>query len=102
VHSEFGPWWSLRAAVVFGTVGPDAGAPPATCSRCEARPCLPARERVEAATRGSYTRESFLAHWPLWLAMREACPLGRSARFGAQQVRYHYLKQLDVLRDGDG
>lgn len=99
VHPEYGPWFSLRAAAVFGLPGPAGAAPPATCSRCSDKPCLPARERVHTATGGIYSRESFDAHWRLWLEMREACPVGAQARFTEQQTRYHYLKQLDILRE---
>jgi hypothetical protein len=99
VHPEFGPWFSLRAAAVFGLPGPAGAVPPATCSRCSTRPCLAAKDRVHTATGGVYTRESFDAYWQLWLGMRESCPVGAQARFSEQQTRYHYLKRLEILHE---
>jgi cyanocobalamin reductase (cyanide-eliminating) / alkylcobalamin dealkylase len=98
VHPEYGPWFSLRAAAIFGVPGPAPSSPPATCSQCTTRPCLVRRDELITATGGEYSARTFEAHWPLWLAMREACPVGRDARYSEQQVRYHYLKQLETLR----
>jgi hypothetical protein len=100
VHPEHGPWFSFRAAAIFSTEGPEAQRAPITCSACDTKPCLAAREKVDLATGGVYTRESFDAHWRLWLGMREACPVGTPARFGEQQIRYHYLKRREVLEEG--
>ncbi len=99
VHPEHGPWLSFRGAAVFALEGPDARPLPVTCSACDEKPCLAAREVVDTATGRVYTRETFDAHWRLWLGMREACPVGTQARFGEQQIRYHYLKQRAILEE---
>lgn len=98
VHPEHGPWISLRAAVVFEVEGPSERAATPTCSSCTSRPCLAARDRVVAlAAERGLTKASFDANWQDWLAMRDACVLGKQARFSEQQIRYHYLKDLTVL-----
>lgn len=102
IHPSYGPWFSLRAAAVFGVAGPKVSAPPAICSVCVDKPCIQALERVKAATGGIFNRETFEAHWKLWLAMREACPVGEGARFSEQQIRYHYLKNVSILQESQG
>lgn len=102
VHPVHGPWFSLRAALVFDIEGPPARAAAATCSRCSDRPCVPARERAIAASgvpAAAITREHFAAQWPAWLAIRDACPIGRDARYSDQQIRYHYEKDLRTLSE---
>jgi len=99
VHPEHGPWLSFRGAAVFALEGPDDRPAPITCSACDEKPCLAAREAVDRATGQVYTRETFDAHWRLWLGMREACPVGAQARFSDQQIRYHYLKQRAILEE---
>lgn len=101
VHPQHGPWLSLRAAVIFGVDGPPAGASVPTCSRCEDRPCLPARDRAITACGvppAQITSDHFTATWREWLAIRDACPIGRAARYGLQQIEYHYTKDLRILR----
>jgi methylmalonic aciduria homocystinuria type C protein len=97
VHPAYGPWFSLRAAVVLGVAGPGASTPAATCSGCASRPCLGPRERVMALGTAGFSRELLAEHWQSWLAMRDACPIGRGQRYGDAQVRYHYLKDRSVL-----
>jgi methylmalonic aciduria homocystinuria type C protein len=97
VHPDHGPWFSMRAAVVFDVEGPAPRAASPTCSACTSRPCLAAREEMLATSGGVFDRATFLAHWRAWLAMRDACPIGRDARYGEQQIRYHYSKDRAVL-----
>lgn len=98
-HPVHGPWFSLRAAVMFATTGPEPSRPPPSCSACAGKPCLRARAAVEAETGGPLTAQSFLAHGERWQAIRKACPLGADARYGEQQLRYHYSKRLEILRE---
>jgi hypothetical protein len=99
VHPAYGPWFSLRAAVVLGIAGPAASTAGATCSTCTSKPCLGPREQVMALGASGFSRELLAEHWQTWLAMRDACPVGRAERYGDLQVRYHYLKDRSVLRD---
>jgi methylmalonic aciduria homocystinuria type C protein len=97
VHPVNGPWFSMRAAIVFDVEGPPPRTAPPTCSACTTRPCLAAREKMLETCGGRFDRATFLAHWEAWLAMRDACPIGKDARYGDEQIRYHYLKDRSVL-----
>jgi len=86
IHPVLGPWLSLRAAVVG--VGPavHAVAPPPRCAACPAA-CVPAFERARTQT-----------DWRAWLAVRDACPIGREHRFQEEHIRYGYTKDREILR----
>ena len=89
VHPVFGPWIALRAAVVIDVEAPrsrrTAPQPPCDC----ASGCQPAFERALAAGPPRDHAE-LRRHWELWLAVRDACPVGRAHRYGDEQIRYHY------------
>lgn len=103
VHPEYGPWIALRAVVVVDSDGPGdpasgpAPAPALPCDDCAAH-CLPhfqaALARAGAATPGCAQVES---DWRAWLAVRDACPVGRAHRYSEQQIRYHYTKDRRFL-----
>jgi methylmalonic aciduria homocystinuria type C protein len=100
VHVVYGPWIALRAAVVIDTDGP-AGAPPSPpnpCPDCE-RDCMPrfrqAAGVAESVPRGHAVIEE---RWRAWLAVRDACPVGRAHRYGDEQIRYHYTKDQEILK----
>lgn len=99
VHPDYGPWLAWRALAVFDIAGP-AGAPPApadTCGGCEA-PCVAALNRVLAHQPAQNPEgPEGLSQWKLWLEVRDACPLGKSWRYGANQIRYHYTKERDAI-----
>lgn len=97
VHPDHGPWLSLRAAVTLALPGPPASAAAPTCSACAERPCLGPREEVMAMGGASVSREQLAERWRTWLAMRDACPIGRSSRYGDDQIHYHYLKDRALL-----
>lgn len=93
VHAELGPWLGLRAVLVFDMDFPVPGGEPrrvaSHCARCN-RPCLAAlANAVAAADRADA--------WRNWLALRDSCPIGRSARYGEAQIRYHYTKGREWL-----
>lgn len=89
VHPEFGPWIALRAAVVFDTDGELSTPTSAPCD-CAAG-CRPALEAALDA--GEPQRRSDLNdRWKLWLAVRDACPVGQAHRYSEQQIRYHYTE----------
>ena len=89
VHPEFGPWIALRAAVVLARPHLDAEAPATPPCDCSAN-CLPKLQEAIAAGEPTDNAE-MVAHWERWLAMRDACPIGRAHRYGDEQIRYHYL-----------
>jgi hypothetical protein len=127
VDPERGPWIAFRAAVIValpfargpapggssgsapGSSGPAAPSgfapgpaapsdPTAPCGTCRDRPCVPALERARAATSGGLAA-SLGPAWAPWLALRDACPVGRDARYSERQVRYHYARDRAALRE---
>lgn len=84
IHPIYGPWFALRAVVALEGA-PVVRAPIAPVCRCE-RACLDA---LAAARAGS--------DWRAWLAVRDACPIGREHRYSDEQIRYHYTKDLSSL-----
>jgi methylmalonic aciduria homocystinuria type C protein len=79
IHPIYGPWFALRAVVVL-----DGDPPPR-------RPPLPAYHCTG-------TCEAKLAvalastDWRAWVAVREACTVGRAFRYSDDQLAYHYTK----------
>ena len=99
VHPVYGPWLALRAAIVVAAPGP-SGPPPApalACDRC-AELCTPALAHAQAAAATVTAGDPVAEHWRLWLAVRDACPLGREHRYPDALVRYVYTKDRAVLR----
>lgn len=102
IHPQHGPWIGLRAAVVFNIAGPDASTieattakPQSPCLDCE-QPCMPAMEKALAKAK-TLTFDEIANQWQLWLAVRDACPVGKDSRYSDEQIQYHYLKSLDLL-----
>ncbi|HEY6727098.1 MAG TPA: hypothetical protein VI197_23855 [Polyangiaceae bacterium] len=90
VHPRVGPWLGLRAVVVFAEQYSGESEPvlERPCARCPG-PCLgPFQRAVDAPE----------AAWQRWLAVRDSCPVGRDARYDELQIRYHYTKDLSLLR----
>jgi hypothetical protein len=90
VHPRFGPWIGLRALLVLPLQpavlcapekGSSGGAP---CQHCDTKPCLPALQRA------LQTRPDDRERWQHWLAVRDACPIGREQRYSEAQIRFHY------------
>lgn len=93
IHPEHGPWIALRAVMVFDVEGPAPLPPPRDpCSACS-KPCLGALEAAIAISGGAEDGIEVERHWLEWLAVRDACPEGRGARYGDEQIAYHYSKQ---------
>lgn len=100
VHSAYGPWIGLRAALVVDIPGPptrrDGAHDP--CSACP-KPCLGPFEIAKAlGGAGGFEPETVRAHWREWLAVRDACPQGSGARYDEAQIEYHYTHDRDALR----
>lgn len=100
VHPTFGPWIALRAAIVVNVDGPSGQAPALAppCGDCDDR-CRPAFERAARTLVEPPTQAAVTPHWRLWLAARDACPLGQQFRYSDAQIAYHYTKDKLVLRD---
>jgi methylmalonic aciduria homocystinuria type C protein len=87
IHPELGPWFALRA-IAIGPGTPIRRAPvsqPCTCGE----PCMGALAQA-AGARGPDA-------WRAWLAVRDACPVGRAHRYVEDQVLYHYGRNRDRL-----
>lgn len=98
IHPAYGPWLAFRAVIVVDEdemTGPPAPAE-SPCERCS-KPCLPALRIALEHTRDP-TVSSLGESWPLWAKVRDACPVGKSHRYGDDQIRYHYAKDRAMLR----
>jgi methylmalonic aciduria homocystinuria type C protein len=62
--------------------------PVRTCLGCTA-PCLAPFERALAAS-APLSDSSIAEHAADWIAVRDACPVGRDFRYGEDQLAYHY------------
>lgn len=94
VHPTLGPWFGLRAALALDLPWREAAAAPDLCSPCAA-PCKTALEAAVAASRGG--GHPVRDHWRPWLAVRDACPVGREHRYTDAQIRWHYAHDRSVL-----
>ncbi len=81
IHPVYGPWFALRAAIVTTGEPPPPAQIPTPC-RCGA-PCRDALARAEGSR-----------DWRAWLAVRDACPIGRAFRYSEDQLAYHYIHGL--------
>ncbi|MEY2932624.1 MAG: hypothetical protein RL033_3373 [Pseudomonadota bacterium] len=100
VHALYGPWIGLRAAISFALPGPSGPPPslPHPCGSCAGQ-CRPAFARALGAASAAVTAADVEQNWRLWLACRDACPTGRAQRYDEAQIRYHYLKDRQQLRE---
>ncbi|HEU4610536.1 MAG TPA: hypothetical protein VFS15_00610 [Kofleriaceae bacterium] len=86
VHPTYGPWLGLRAIVLV------AGTP---ITRVLPRPPCDCAERCASAFERARDAHST---WRDWLAVRDACCVGREHRYGDDQIAYHYTKDHAHLR----
>lgn len=116
VHPLHGPWIALRAVVVCrlapGAVPEHPKPLPALCHQCTA-PCVIALEGANAARAagplqpdprsapstgsGSPSDPRLSPDSARWLAVRDACPVGLTSRYGDAQIAYHYDKNPKAL-----
>jgi methylmalonic aciduria homocystinuria type C protein len=91
VRPELGPWLALRAVLVLDAPPPPVPAPlPHPCEGCP-RPCMDALARALAASGAAPALNE--ETWRRWLEVRDACPLGRDARYPEEQILYHYARR---------
>lgn len=81
IHPVYGPWFGLRALVAVDGEPPSRGPRLAyhCTGDCEARLAQTSHD------------------WRSWLAVRDACCVGRDYRYGETQLAYHYTKDLALL-----
>lgn len=96
IHPTVGPWFGLRALVIFDMPGPTISAPECELPCvCDAHCLEPLRVAMNASADMSHA--SVEQRWRLWLAVRDACPVGRAYRYDDEQIRYHYTKDKSAL-----
>jgi methylmalonic aciduria homocystinuria type C protein len=78
IHPVYGPWFGLRALVAL------PGEPPP----------IPPRRTYQCAggCGGQYAATLPSSDWRIWLAVRDACLVGREHRYSDDQIAYHYTK----------
>lgn len=86
IHPTYGPWFALRAIILLHGDPPLHRARAVPPCRCAAA-CTSALERAMS----SKDPES-------WIAVRDACPIGRDHRYSDDQLLYHYTKDRALLR----
>jgi hypothetical protein len=102
IHPERGPWIALRAAIVVDAPGPEPTPAPSSCAACSGEPCVPAMTRALEAIGGlvNLGRPTLRRHADLFIAARDACPLGRAHRYPEPLLRYHYTVDRRLLFPG--
>lgn len=89
IHPQVGPWMALRAAVVLDRPALSMVSPLEPLCDCSAN-CLP-KLRAALAVGEPTNSAELIEHWRYWLAMRDACPVGRQYRYDDEQIVYHYI-----------
>lgn len=91
IHPVHGPWLALRAVALVDVAGPEGAASPVAqpCLACSA-PCVPALERALLVSGEPLSSAAIARHAAEWIAVRDACPVGRASRYGEAQLSYHY------------
>jgi hypothetical protein len=97
VHPELGPWISLRAVALLAAPCSTAPRPVqrSACRGCPA-PCVAALEHAVRVSAGETGRDVVTRHAEAWIAVRDACPVGRDARYPAAQIDFHYRRRLPL------
>ncbi len=105
-HPKYGPWIGLRALVVSTAHEPSLAEPPASrvepCASCKDKMCGLAWNDAQIDARrasGKITAQSVRDTWRSWVAIREACPVGRQYQYSTAQLRYHYLQDRDAWQE---
>jgi len=98
IHPEHGPWIGLRAVLVLDVdCAPEEPVPaPDRCTPC-LKPCLAALDDAVAASKSAPEGKKVSSQWKLWLAVRDACPVGRASRYSDEQCEYHYRSDRELL-----
>jgi cyanocobalamin reductase (cyanide-eliminating) / alkylcobalamin dealkylase len=99
VHPVYGPWVALRAVVVVAVPGPAPGSLPELHDPCPGCPggCAAVFEHALSASAERPGAATLARDWRDWLAVRDACPVGREHRYADDQIRYGYTKDRGVL-----
>eukprot|EP00897_Mesotaenium_endlicherianum_P010501 jgi/Mesen1/947/ME000118S00119 len=114
MHPQAGPWFSLRALVLF-----DADPPPTRPPQLRNFLSAETQSRVKAAMAraltaplgathddcsangsaqpGPFEHSGSMQKWRLWLAVRDAIDPSSAWRFSEEQIEYHYRNDRSLL-----
>ena len=98
VHPVYGQWVALRAVAVLPVHGPEEPFewPDSPCAACSTG-CGPALAAAMASEGYPMRHATVRENWMSWVAIRDACPLGKAHRYSDEQIRYHYTKDIQLL-----
>jgi len=90
IHPRVGPWFAMRAVLVIDVAGP-SGEPAMLERPCQgcSQPCVAPFQRALASS-SELSARSIADHAQEWIAVRDACPIGRDYRYGEDQLAFHY------------
>jgi methylmalonic aciduria homocystinuria type C protein len=80
IHPEYGPWFGLRAVILVE--GEPPARKPITLPCACGSVCLTLFDRA-MITKGPTRPRA-------WVAVRDACPVGRAYRYSEEQIFHHY------------
>ena len=98
IHPQYGPWLALRGVIILDEDASALFTPvsPHPCTRCDA-PCLEALKTAKNLS-ATINADAIAKHWRSWAAIRLVCPVGQSAVYSHDQLRYHYTHSRDALK----
>ena len=100
LHPTFGPWFALRAIIVFKS---------ASDASMDVPLQMPARVQIAVDPDERQRGEMLLSKaieakqkkepdaWRIWVNMRDAFSNGKEHRYSDHQLQYHYTKNKDLL-----
>lgn len=107
LHPEFGPWVSIRAALLidgqpFGDIGEEEHQPFQPCLSCQ-KPCVSACPASVFDGMGSVQLEVCANHRNVGNCRhgcdaRRACPVGATSRYGSDEERFRHAYSLFTMR----
>jgi methylmalonic aciduria homocystinuria type C protein len=97
VHPVYGPWIALRGAAVIDVDGPREDTALSAPCTCAGHCAIPLARIANAEGARPPRRADIVADWRAWLAVRDACPVGRAHRYDEAQLEYHYTGDREVL-----
>ena len=90
IQPRVGPWFAMRIVLIVDVPGPGSEPPSLErpCQGCS-QPCVAPFQRALASS-AELSQRSVAEHAAEWIAVRDACPVGRGFRYGEDQLAYHY------------
>ena len=99
IHPTYGPWIALRAVIVVPKPGPSTAPLDSPCTACDDGCARQLKTALGTLGADLPNHEDLKERWRLFLAVRDACPLGGAHRYSDAQIRYHYTKDRAALEE---